>query len=431
MRHALLVLLALLALAAAMSAAPEPAQAGGTVTVCDEPHLLAALAGGGNVTFACSGTITLTQTITIASDTTIDGSGQSVTISGNDAVGILQVNVGAALDLNRVTLTNGRTNSDGKYDGGAIRNDGTVRVIDSTISGNTAGCGGGIWNHGVLTVDRSTVSGNSTSTSCGGGGIYNYYTSATATVNDSIFRDNSTSGSGGAIRNDGGTAIVSNCTFGDNRAAPTGGGGGGALNLYDGTLAVRNCTFDRNSAGGDGYMGSGGAIFVGRGELTVGNSTFFDNIASSGGGIYTSEGTVTVTNSTFFGDGNIIWRSAYGSATIRNTIAARSTGGTYNPNCVGVTDGGGNLTYGGFGCPGIDADPKLGRLKDNGSPTWTMALLPGSAAIDAAVDANCTAEPVNSLDQRGVVRPQGAHCDIGAFEALQPGAHVYLPVVLR
>ena len=79
----LVTLLVLLALAVA--SAPTPAQAGGIVSVCDEAHLLAALAGGGTVTFSCSGTITLTADITIAADTTIDGSGQTVTISGNHA----------------------------------------------------------------------------------------------------------------------------------------------------------------------------------------------------------------------------------------------------------------------------------------------------------------------------------------------------------
>ena len=78
----LVAILVLLALAVPAS----PAHAGGVVSVCDEAHLLAALAGGGTVTFTCSGTITLTAEITIAADTTIDGSGQTVTISGNNAV---------------------------------------------------------------------------------------------------------------------------------------------------------------------------------------------------------------------------------------------------------------------------------------------------------------------------------------------------------
>ena len=95
------------------------------------------------------------------------------------------------------------------------------------------------------------------------------------------------------------------------------------------------------------------------GAATVSNSTFSGNGALEGGGIYN-----------------------YGStATLKNTIVADSpTGG----NCYGsITDGGGNLSFPDTTCPGINADPSLGPLQNNGGPTETMALLPGSAAIDA------------------------------------------------
>jgi hypothetical protein len=59
--------------------------------------------------------------------------------------------------------------------------------------------------------------------------------------------------------------------------------------------------------------------------------------------------------------------------------------------------------------PGVN--PRLGPLADNGGPTATLALPPRSPAIDAGNDATCP-----SADQRGVPRPQGPHCDIGAFE---------------
>src|SRR6185436_13852633 len=66
-------------------------RADGTVTTCDQPSLEAALAGGGNVSFACSGVIVLTNTISITTDTVLDGTGQSVTISGNDQVRLFNV----------------------------------------------------------------------------------------------------------------------------------------------------------------------------------------------------------------------------------------------------------------------------------------------------------------------------------------------------
>ena len=99
---------------------------------------------------------------------------------------------------------------------------------------------------------------------------------------------------------------------------------------------------------------------------------------------------------------------------LRNTIVAYSVAGT---NCAGsITDGGGNLSYPDTSCPGINRNPLLQNLNDNGGPTFTMLLGLGSPAIDAANDATCAAAPINNLDQRGVTRPRGAHCDIGAVE---------------
>jgi Phospholipid methyltransferase len=88
-----------------------------------------------------------------------------------------------------------------------------------------------------------------------------------------------------------------------------------------------------------------------------------------------------------------------------------------------------NLSYPDATCGGINDDPMLGPLQDNGGPTWTMALGTGSAALGAADDDLCAADPVNNLDQRGVTRPQGVHCDIGAYE--KGVLKVYLPLVVR
>jgi len=147
----LLVLLAILlalAVAATLASPAAPAHASGIVSVCDETHLMTAVAGGGTVTFSCSGTITLTAEITIAADTTIDGSGQTVTISGNHAVRVFTVNSGVTLNLNRLTVANGSAATGG---GGGIYNSGTLTVSNSTFSGNSAYSGGGIENGGTLT----------------------------------------------------------------------------------------------------------------------------------------------------------------------------------------------------------------------------------------------------------------------------------------
>lgn len=89
-------------------------------------------------------------------------------------------------------------------------------------------------------------------------------------------------------------------------------------------------------------------------------------------------------------------------------------------NCTGpaIQDGGFNLTFPVqpfSDCPGTTADPELGPLQQNGGPTATIALLPGSAAIGLGPATGCSA-----ADQRGVARPQGSRCDAGAFEWAPP-----------
>ena len=83
---------------------------------------------------------------------------------------------------------------------------------------------------------------------------------------------------------------------------------------------------------------------------------------------------------------------------------------------LAVLTSGGNNVFRDESCIPVPSDtvgenPQLGPLENNGGPTQTQELLPGSPAIDAADEAACPAS-----DQRGVVRPQGTGCDVGAFE---------------
>jgi hypothetical protein len=81
-----------------------------------------------------------------------------------------------------------------------------------------------------------------------------------------------------------------------------------------------------------------------------------------------------------------------------------------------IADAGGNIAAPGTSaCPGLAANPGLGPLAANGGPTQTMALSPGSPAVDL-IKAPCGTTP----DQRGVARPQGAGCDAGAYELAPP-----------
>ena len=158
----------------------------GTASSCtDAAALDIALSGGGLVTFNCGGPATIdvstgTGTKTISADTTIDG-GSLITISGGNPRGRLlrerwrQVH-GPEPDYRQrqkppAPASNGARGiySNGTL-GGGIYNIGTLTVMNSTFSGNSAGGGGGIFNAGTLTVTNSTFSGDSGSY---GGAIYN------------------------------------------------------------------------------------------------------------------------------------------------------------------------------------------------------------------------------------------------------------------
>ena len=350
----LMVLLLTLALPA------SPAHAGGVVSVCDEAHLRTALSGGGAVTFSCSGYITLASSITIAANTTIDGSGQNVTISGGDAARVFTVNSGVTLSLVGLTIREGSDTS--SLGGGAVLANGGNVSINNCLFADTSAIFGGcvmVYN-GALTVTNSTFSGCS-----------------------------------GSI--------------------------GGAITGFDATMTVRHSTFSMNDAVRSAVAdGSGGAIYAEGGTLAVSNSTIHRNSAdSNGGGIAADNATVTIINSTLFNNtaglgGNSLERSGSGSMTVVNTILYNRLGGA---NCAGsIADGGNNLSYSDSTCPGAHANPLLQSLNSNGGPTFTMLLGQGSPAINAGNDAVCAAAPISGLDQRGVTRPLGAHCDIGAVE---------------
>ncbi|MBC7870320.1 MAG: right-handed parallel beta-helix repeat-containing protein, partial [Chitinophagaceae bacterium] len=417
-------------------------QAAGVVAVCDEASLDAALAGGGVVSFTCSGTITITATKVVGANTIIDGAGQAVTISGGGAVSIFQVNPGVALTLRNLTIADG-LNVGPFSQGGTIFNDaGTVTLNNSILTGHQAAFGGAIYNQGgTVTILNSTLTGNVSTLDVGGAiyssgnvtvtnstisnnrghGIYNY--GGTVTVTNSTFSGNNTISSGAAILNGiNGTTTISGSTISGNTAV-----NGGGIDNNQGTLTVTNSSFVGNVANGVlGGSGGGGAIVINLGTVAIVNSTFANNQANFiGGGVYNAA-SVTITNSTFVGNqaangGSGFW-NALGTATIRNTIIANSPvggncfigGGTVNGTMNNLDDDG--------SCPGFTqvtlAALNLGGL--TGNPAYSL-LLPGSVAIDAGSNGGCPA-----TDQRGQARPTDGNldgtfvCDVGAYEADGP-----------
>jgi hypothetical protein len=407
-----------------------------------------------NFNFMSPATITASSTLRISTSLTISGPGASnLTISGAGAVQVFAIGSGVTAVISGVTIQNGFSLGFSLFDcGGAINNNGNLTVGNSTLSGNSAEVGAGVCNNGTLTVNNSTLSGNSSINerfSFGGLGIgiYNAY-GGMVTVTNSTLSGNSAVRYGGGIYNVGGTLTITNSTLSGNSA---GFYGGGVYNL-GGTLAITNSTVSSNSAG------FGGGVYNLSGILTVTNSTFSGNSAFDGGGVYNPAGTVTLVNSTLSGNSAIEAGGGIfneGSVTVINcTLAANSAGYGDSISSIGsFTAKNSIFAKGAFGASGYNcilgppfysyghnlsddftcAFSEIGDvnntpaglvygLQDNGGPTLTLALAAATQAVDAIPSSPinyCTlvdgVTPV-ATDQRGVARPQGFGCDIGAYE---------------
>jgi hypothetical protein len=334
-----------------------------------------------------AGTIGLSATLTVHNTTaqsiTIDGSGASITVSGQNSVGDFVIVAGQTATINDLTITGGHDFLCGGIDSG-----GALTLTNCTLTGNFWR---GIANiAGTLSMSNDIVTGNS------GGGIYLH----------------------------GGGATISNCTIANNTTA-SGGLGGGIENTTGSTLTLTSCTVTGNSA----PAGFGGGI-ESEGTLSMTNCTVTGNSAQYGGGIGCSIGTATVINSTVANntvtgagaDGGGI--TNFSKLNLLNTIV-------YNPNSGAATqdDVYGKITQtqgglfgtspliaanGDLGSNHFNTNPLLGPLQNNGGVTLTMALQAGSAAIGAGVSSSSIGM-VPSTDQTGGPRPANSP-DIGAFQ---------------
>jgi CSLREA domain-containing protein len=239
-----------------------------------------------------------------------------------------------------------------------------------------------------------------------------------AVTNDPIFHELN----GGAIAG-GGALTLRRSLVANNQAAS----GGGIFWISD--LTVDQCTIAGNRATTttNGIANGGGAICAGGDLITITNSTLTGNtaVAAGGGGAILFFTTVNLVNDTVTGNqaghGGGLALSSVGR--LANTIVAGNQGGDCftsrgnatsdhsldSDNSCFLTDAGSK--------PGVN--PLLGPLANNGGPTDTLALLAGSPAIDAGDNATCL-----PTDQRGVTRPQGPACDIGAFEVETPQGQI-------
>jgi hypothetical protein len=346
---------------------------------------------------------------------------------------------------------------------------GAMTIIDSTISGNAARIGGGVAmiSGNESAINDSVVSGNSAEK---GGGLYAFY--STTTVENTSIIDNS-AGNGGGVTLIGGLMSINHSIVSGNSAVDRGAGiyseyfsnvtidnstisgntagnGGGVFNSTVATMEISNSTLSGNSAA---HVG-GGAFNYFLSELTITNSTLSGNSAGVGGGVASDGNSLTLNNSTLSGNsaayegGGIHLTSlfnSYGELFIQRSLVSgnsapsgrevyvSSSAGPVAADAYNLFGFGGDAGVFGF-TPGttdvVPAEPLsaiLAALADNGGPTQTHALVPGSPAIDAAPSADCAAPPINGLDQRGFPRnvdgdgvPSANECDVGSFE-LQPG----------
>jgi hypothetical protein len=342
--------------------------------------------------------------LVINKDLTIAGNGPAATvIDGNakDRVFDIQQPEGVAITvtISGLTIRNGVADEGGGVFVFGAEEGATpvVTLANDVVSGNTAAFGGGIaaegGGDGAVIIMDTTVDGNTAGGSEG-------------------------QGEGGGVFTVGITLAVLRSTISNNHAdAFSGDSAGGGLWL-DGPATITNSTVSDNAATADpSDIGQGGGLFVGdSGNVQLTNVTVADNQATGAGGASQVGG--------IYNGG-----SDDPAVTLQNTLVAGSEPGGTNFGGPGAwADLGNNLSSDGSGVSFLNdpsdlnnTDPRLGPLQDNGGPTFTRALLPGSPAQDAGADG------VVDTDQRGLPRPGGPHTDIGAFEAEQgppglPGA---------
>jgi hypothetical protein len=396
----------------------------------------------------------------VRSNSTTTGAGGFVSGTGGHGAGIYNT---GWLALDRCMVSENATAGGGAGDFGPNDLGSTNRG-----PGGVGGSGAGICNVGTLTLNHCTISRNSTgaggmggsSSGVGdsgkvggkggdGGGIYN---AGRLTVNTTTLRDNLT-GAGGW--GGGGYMLWLDDFWFLYTGGGSGGGGGDGAGIYNtGDLTLDTCTVSGNtngaggSAQGAGNGGNGGIYSLG--SFTIRSCTVAGNSGGEGGFSYSffneyyqgpggNGGIVNATNSSF--------------ATLRNSLVALNLPGaggvffviydgtnfvgTYGPtpnlagaftsdgyNLIGQADGSSGFANGVngdlVGTGTAPLDPLLGPLQDNGGPTFTHALMPGSPAIDQGKSFG------RSADQRGRHRPHdftsipnapgGNGSDIGAFE---------------
>lgn len=392
------------------------------------PHII-------NIT--ASGTMSVTTPLVLTQSMTINGPAATppaFTIDGGNATRLIQVSAsaGGPITLNGITLTHGRVDSTkgGAIDVPAGR---TLNLTNCLVTANsTTGTssadiflsgGGAISTAGTLNVQFSTISNN---TATGPGGAIYSAPTATVSITSSQVIGNQAANFAGAMYCSASVLItLTNTTFLGNQS---GTGGSGAVGFTDTKAVISGCTFSGNST-----LGAGGALVTNArtgASIGIENSTFSGNTADFAGAFYAQAGTTDLRNVTI--TANTARRAGGGfnnpghPILLRNSIVAGNTvtipGGA---DCSGPVDSNGyNLIGDADGCTGLVAtdltgnSPAVGTLSINGGPTLTHVPFASSPAFEGGNPAGCLGLSGANLtvDQRGLSRPFGPRCDIGAVE---------------
>lgn len=336
-----------------------------------------------------AGTYTLTLGQLLINDSmTIEGAGANRTVieqtpvadrstMGDRVFDIEAVSGGLTptVSLSGVEVSGGDANADNPVDqffGGDIRNSGVLTLTDDWITNGFACSGGGVGNSsGTVTIEQTLISGNHSACSGGdSGGVENFGTPASGTTPDLP-----------------GHLVIDDSTIADNDARLV--GGVFSWNDDNNTLTITNSTIAGNFAqdeSGGLARGPGGGLGLGEGIARVQNTIIADNFEKTGG--------VTTPTNCAPGPG----------LTSQGNNIDSGTDCHLHDTIPGQTDQ-------------SDTNPLLGPLQNNGGPTMTIAIAPGSPALDRVPR---TGFGCPATDQRGVPRPQGTGCDIGAFELQVP-----------
>jgi predicted outer membrane repeat protein len=332
-------------------------------------------------------------------------------------------------DQSSPTLSNVIFSQNSAGDGGGMYNDQSNPTLTTvTFSANSSSnLGGGMYN-----IDSSPMLTDVTFKDNVGGGMYNEHGSPT--LNYVLFFANSSNQGGGMRNQGGGSPIFTNVSFIGNTANR----GGGLANVYSSPTLFNVTFFDNKAIDATSQSGLGGGMANYNSSPELTNITFSANTSSGhGGGLYNEQSSnPLLTNVTFTGNtaaisgGGVVNFGANPESLPSNPVITNTILWANSPDQIfnsGISSA--SVSYSviqdGYldGTAIITDDPLLGPLANNGGFTQTHALGDGSSAIDAGDPSVCPA-----TDQRGVVRPIGSGCDIGAYE-YEP--KIFLPIVIK